>query len=138
MTIDAPEPLSLQLNDTVNANCNMPNAVVTVQAFGGTAPYTYGASVSGAGVPATFPFDNTLELDPTTSLAWDIYVQNSNGCIISVPLAITVDTDTSPDISLLVVDECAPEGSFEISVSLDAVNTGVEEIVALNVPVVAV
>jgi gliding motility-associated-like protein len=125
VTIDAPEPLALQLLDTVNANCNMANAVVTVQATGGTAPYEYGASVSGAGVPATFPFDNTVELDPTVSLNWDIYVRDANGCIIDAPIAVTIDTDTSPDISLAIADECAAQGSFAIVVSLDAVNTGV-------------
>ena len=125
VTIDAPEPLALQLVSNVNANCNMSDAVVTVQATGGTAPYSYGASISGAGAPATFPFDNTVELDPTTSLNWDIYVQDANGCIIALPLAVTVDTDTVPDISLAINDECAAEGSFEITVSLDAVNFGV-------------
>jgi gliding motility-associated-like protein len=125
VTIDAPEPLALLLIDNVNANCNEANAIVTVQATGGTAPYSYGASISGAGVPATFPFDNTVELNPTTSLNWDIYVQGANGCIIAAPLAVTVDTDTSPDITLAIDDECAAEGSFGITVSLDAINTGV-------------
>ncbi|MCX2718510.1 T9SS type B sorting domain-containing protein [Lentiprolixibacter aurantiacus] len=125
VTIDAPEPLALQLLDNVNANCNMANAVVTVQATGGTAPYEYGASVSGAGVPATFPFDYTVELDPAVSLNWDIYVRDANGCLVAAPLAVTVDTDTSPDISLAVADECAPEGSFSITVTLNAVNTGI-------------
>lgn len=125
ITIDAPEPLVLQLVDNVNANCNASNAIVTIQATGGTAPYTYGASISGAGVPATFPYDNTVELDPTVNLNWDIYVRDSNGCIIAVPLAVTIDTDTTPDITLAIDDECAAEGSFGITVSLDAINTGI-------------
>jgi len=125
VTIDAPEPLALQLISNVNANCNVSDAIVTVQATGGTGPYTYGASISGGGVPGSFTFDNTVELDPTTSLNWDIYVRDANGCIIAVPLAVTVDTDTTPDITLAIDDECADEGSFAITVSLDAVNTGV-------------
>ena len=125
VTIDAPEPLALQLIDNVNANCNEANAIVTVLATGGTPLYTYGASISGAGIPATFAFDNTIELDPTVSLAWDIYVQDSNGCIIGLPLPITIATDTTPDVSLNVADVCAAEGSFEIIVTLDAINTGV-------------
>ena len=125
VTIDAPEPLTLVLNDNVNANCNEANAIVTVQATGGTGPYNYGAAISGAGDPGVYPFDNTVELDPTTSLNWDIYVQDANGCVIAVPLAVTVDTDTSPDISLVIDDECASEGNFGITVSLDAINVGV-------------
>ena len=125
VTIDAPDPLTLQLVDNVNANCNEANAIVTVQATGGTAPYTFGASISGAGLPATFPFDGTVELDPTVSIDWDIYVRDVNGCTIAVPLSVTVDTDITPDITLAIDDECADEGSFGITVSLDAVNTGV-------------
>ena len=125
VTIDAPQPLDLVLLANVNANCNAPTAIVTVQASGGTAPYSYGASQSGAGVPATFPFDTTIELDPLTATDWDIYVSDANGCIIAAPLAVTIAMDTSPDISLAIVDECADEGTFEISVGLDAINTGI-------------
>ncbi|MDV7137619.1 T9SS type B sorting domain-containing protein [Maribacter sp. TH_r10] len=125
VTIDAPEPLVLNLLGNINANCNETNAIVTMQATGGTAPYSYGAAISGAGDPGVYPFDNTVELDPTTSLNWDIYVQDANGCVIAVPYAITVATDTTPDISLAIVDACADEGDFGIIVSLDAINTGV-------------
>ncbi|TMM56681.1 T9SS type B sorting domain-containing protein [Maribacter algarum] len=125
VTVDAPEPLSLQLVSNVNANCNEANAIVTVQATGGTAPYSYGVSVRGAGDPGAYPFDNTVELDPTTGLDWDIYVRDANNCVIALPLEITVDTDTIPDIALAIDDECAAEGAFDIIVSLDAVNFGI-------------
>ncbi len=125
VTIDAPEPLALTLIDNVNANCNEANAIVTMQTTGGTAPYTYGASISGAGVPGTFPFDSTIELDPTVGLNWDIYVRDVNDCIIAVPYAITIAADTEPDITLAIADECADEGSFGITVTLDATDTGV-------------
>ncbi len=125
VTIDAPEPLAIQLIDNVNANCNEANAIVTVQATGGTGPYSYGASQRGAGDSGVYPFDYTIELDPTTNLDWDIYVRDANNCVISVPYEISVDTDTTPDIALTIDDECAAEGSFDIIVSLDAVNFGV-------------
>ncbi|WP_149273694.1 T9SS type B sorting domain-containing protein [Pareuzebyella sediminis] len=125
VTVDAPEPISLQLVDNVNANCNEANAIVTVQATGGTAPYTYGATISGAGIPGSFPFDATVELDPAVSLDWDIYARDSNGCIIAAPLAVTVGADTLPDITLALDDKCADEGSFSITVSLDATNNGI-------------
>ncbi|WP_209401228.1 T9SS type B sorting domain-containing protein [Pseudozobellia sp. WGM2] len=125
VTIDAPDPITMTVLDNVNANCNTPNAVVTVQAFGGTAPYTYGAVLSGAPVPATFPYDHTIELDPLTGTDWDLYARDINGCIISTPIAITVAMDSEPDISLSLNDACADEGQFAITVNLDAVNTGV-------------
>jgi len=125
VTIGAPQPLALDLVANVNANCNQPNAIVTVQASGGTAPYSYGASISGAGTPATFPFDTTVELDPLVATAWDIYVRDANGCIIALPLAVTIATDTTPDITLAIADECADQGSFAINVALDPLNTGI-------------
>ena len=125
VTIDAPEPLALQLLNNINANCNVANAVVTVQATGGTPPYSYGASVRGAGDSAVYPFDNSVELDPNISLEWDIYVQDANNCRLSVPLEVMIDSDTTPDIALAIDDECAAEGNFNIIVSLDAVNFGI-------------
>ena len=125
VTIDAPEPLELELVSNVNANCNEANAIATVQATGGTMPYSYGAAIRGAGDPGVYPFDNTVELDPTTSLDWDIYVRDANNCVISLPLEISVGTDTIPDITLAIDDVCAAEGSYDIVVSLDAVNFGI-------------
>ena len=125
VTISAPQPLALSLLANVNANCNQPNAIVTVQASGGTAPYSYGASQGGTGVPATFPFDATVELDPLTATNWDIYVQDANGCIIAVPLSVTIGADTTPDITPAVVDDCADQGNFSLAVTLDATNTGI-------------
>ena len=125
ITIMAPQPLELLLVDNISANCNQADAIVTVRAAGGTAPYTYGASQSGTGVPITFPFDDTIELNLSTATDWDIYVRDVNGCIISAPLAVTIATDTTPDITLAIVDECASQGNFAITVALDATNTGV-------------
>ncbi|MCF8713629.1 T9SS type B sorting domain-containing protein [Joostella atrarenae] len=125
VTIDAPEEIALQLISNTNANCNESNAIVTVQATGGTAPYTYEAVAQGAGEPNTFTSDNTLELDPATP-SWDIYVKDSKGCIVISPLNVNVATETIPDITLSLVDECAVEGAFSIEATLtDAVNVGV-------------
>ncbi|MFX0556050.1 T9SS type B sorting domain-containing protein, partial [Maribacter sp. CXY002] len=124
VTIDAPEPLALTLVDVVNANCNVSDAVVTVLANGGTPAYTYGASQSGAGVPGAFTFDSTIELDPSVSLNWDIYVRDSNGCIIGAPLAVTIAMDPTPGIALSMVDACVPEGTYEVDVTMDVAGVG--------------
>ena len=124
VTIDAPEPLALTLVDVVNANCNVSDAVVTVLANGGTPAYTYGASQSGAGVPGSFTFDSTIELDPSVNLNWDIYVRDSNGCIISAPLAVTIAMDPTPGIVLSIVDECVSEGTYAVDVTMDVAGVG--------------
>ncbi len=75
-------------------------------------------------LPGEFTEDETLNLNPATSLLWDVYARDVNGCISPV-LDITISLDTTPDISLTLVDACAVEGNFAITVSLDAINTGV-------------
>ena len=124
VTIDAPEPLALTLVDVVNANCNVSDAVVTVLANGGTPAYTYGASQSGTGVPGAFTFDSTIELDPSVNLNWDIYVRDSNGCIIGAPLAVTIAMDPVPVISLSLVDACVSEGTYAVDVTMDVAGVG--------------
>ncbi len=125
-TIDAPEVVVVAEISNTPANCNN-NAIVIVQASGGTSGYTYAVLVDGSPAPvlaADFTEDETLNLNPATSLQWDVYARDINGCI-SANIDITITLDTSPDISLAVVDECAPEGSFAINVSIDAIDTGI-------------
>jgi gliding motility-associated-like protein len=123
VTIDAPEEVVVVEVSNTPDNCNE-NAIVVVQASGGTGPYTYAVVLDGAAMPVTFPEDETLSLDYTIGANWDVYAQDANGCISQV-LDIIITEDTRPDISLAIVDECEDEGSFSINVSLDAINTGV-------------
>ncbi|NHF59047.1 T9SS type B sorting domain-containing protein [Flavobacteriaceae bacterium TP-CH-4] len=126
VTIDAPEAVMVMEVSNTPANCN-DDAIVVVQASGGTAGYTYAVLPDGSPaptLPAQFTEDETLHLNPSTNTLWDVYAMDVNGCISPV-LDITISLDTSPDISLAIDDECAAEGSFGITVTLDAVNTGV-------------
>ncbi|MBC8766879.1 T9SS type B sorting domain-containing protein [Arenibacter sp. BSSL-BM3] len=123
VTIDAPEEVVVVEVSNTPDNCNE-DAIVVVQASGGSGPYTYAYVLDGAAIPGAFPEDETLNLDFSLGANWDVYAQDSNGCISQV-LDITITEDTRPDISLAIVDECEDEGSFSVEVSLDAVNTGV-------------
>ncbi len=126
VTIDAPEAMTLVEVSNIPANCN-DDAIVVVQASGGTPGYTYAVLVDGSPaptLPGDFTEDETLNLNPATSLLWDVYARDINGCISPV-LDITISLDTTPDISLALVDACAAEGDFAITVSLDAINTGI-------------
>ncbi|ALM08467.1 hypothetical protein SB49_12080 [Sediminicola sp. YIK13] len=123
VTIDAPEEVIVVEVSNTPDNCNE-DAIVVVQASGGTGPYTYAVVLDGAATPGTFPENETLHLDYALGANWDVYAQDANGCISQV-LDITITEDTRPDITLAIVDECEEDGSFSINVSLDAVNTGV-------------
>ncbi|MEB8346266.1 T9SS type B sorting domain-containing protein [Flavobacteriaceae bacterium KMM 6898] len=123
VTIDAPEEVIVVEVSNTPDNCNE-DAIVVVQASGGNGPYTYAVVLDGAAVPGAFPEDETLNLDYTIGVNWDVYAQDANGCISQV-LDITITEDTRPDISLTLVDECEEEGSFSVEVTLDGTNTGV-------------
>ena len=116
--ISQPAPLDLILDTTVNANCNA-NAQVSVTASGGTGSYTYSFVVSGS--PAgTYSSSNTAVLDPAVSTAWDVYVQDANGCVITTPLAITIDTDPIPTGLTVTGSPCisaANDYSFTVDVA---------------------
>ena len=126
VNIDAPDAVLLTEVSNTPANCST-DALVIVQASGGTPGYTYAVLTDGSPAPTLagdFTEDETLNLNPATSMDWDVYARDTNGCITAV-LDVTIILDTTPNISLAVVDECVTEGSFEVTVSLNAVNTGV-------------
>ena len=127
ITVQGPDPIEVELISNVNANCNESNSTVTVHASGGTAPYSYAAVANGSVAPSDpndYQNGNEFSLDPATS-SWDIYVMDSNGCIIISPIDVDVELDTTPDISLSIVDECAKENEIEIVVALDPISKGV-------------
>ncbi len=115
-----PTPVALNLVGQVAANCN-DNAEVTVRASGGTGPYNYAYVPDGGAIPGAFPEGSTFTLDPSVGLDWDIYAQDSNGCI-SPTLDITIAEDPIPAISVDHNNQCtANEGAFSVDITLDAV-----------------
>ncbi|MEN2402598.1 T9SS type B sorting domain-containing protein, partial [Flavobacterium sp. MC2016-06] len=112
-------PLTLVQATNVNANCNN-GAQVSVTASGGVAPYEY--SFVAAGSPAgTYGNSNAAILDPATATAWDVYVKDANGCVITAPLRINIAADPLPTgITANVVSQCptaAGEYTFTVNVT---------------------
>ncbi|WP_242134711.1 T9SS type B sorting domain-containing protein [Aestuariivivens marinum] len=109
------EPTELILAEVVNtnANCNQ-NAQVAVNASGGTPPYEY-AFVVDSVLPNAGDWNtsNLAFLDAGVSLDWDVYVRDSNGCNIAVPLDVTIATDPTPTVILPAIadDQCTSDGS---------------------------
>ena len=118
-----PTPIALQLVDNNNANCNE-DAQVTVLASGGTGPYTYAFVEDGvAPVAGDYTASNYAELDPAVNLNWDVYTQDTNGCIDQ--LDVVIASDPVPSISAAVLNQCAAaEGGFVIRVTLDVAGVG--------------
>ena len=102
--VSQPTPLSLIADPFINANCNA-GAQVSVTASGGSGTYTYSFVISGS--PAgTYSSSNTTVLDPTVSTTWDVYVQDTNNCVISTPLTITIATDPVPSGIAVTGSQC--------------------------------
>ncbi|WP_299381653.1 T9SS type B sorting domain-containing protein [uncultured Lacinutrix sp.] len=121
INVEQSAPLSLVANPFINANCNT-GAQVSVTASGGNGSYSYSFVVSGT--PAgTYSSSNTAVLDPAVSTTWDVYVQDTNSCVISTPLTITIDTDPIPT-GLTVTGSQCPSATNDYSFTVN-VATGI-------------
>ncbi len=108
VVVAQPAPLALVANPFINANCNF-GAQVTVTASGGIPPYSYSYVISGS--PAgTYSTSASAVLDPAVATAWDVYVKDANGCVITTPLAITIATDPLPTVTVNPYSQC-PSGT---------------------------
>ena len=111
-------PLALALASNSNANCNVTTSKVTVTATGGTPNYTY-SFVQNNAPAGIYTASNTSNLDPLTSLNWDVYVKDANGCIVK--LDVVIATDPSPTVTASVPDQCSSNGS---SYTISAAGSG--------------
>jgi large repetitive protein len=114
-TTNAPiVPLSLSVSNTINANCNQPNALVTVQAAGGGGgPYTYAAVISGNPAPPVVSYSatNPVLLNSLTSLTWDVYVRDATGCVAFIPVTIIIDPLPTVTVPPFATNQCTSTGS---------------------------
>ncbi|RKR14815.1 gliding motility-associated-like protein [Maribacter vaceletii] len=103
---------------TKNDNCNVNAGVITATGQFGTAPYEYQILPTGSTTPTVLTWagtsNNTFNVEGGD---YDVYVKDAYGCIQFN--TINLPTDSTPEISLALVDECATEGNFEVVVTLD-------------------
>ncbi|MFS4492723.1 T9SS type B sorting domain-containing protein [Maribacter sp. 2308TA10-17] len=111
--------LDISLDITKNDNCNLNAGVITATGTFGTAPYEYQFLPTGSTAPTIATWagssNNVFNGEGGT---YDAYIKDANGCIQAQ--TILLPTDPSPEISVAVVDECLPEGTYEVIVTLDA------------------
>ncbi|WP_019670866.1 T9SS type B sorting domain-containing protein [Eudoraea adriatica] len=111
--------LSVTAASPVNDNCNVNAGVITATPQFGSAPYEFQYLLNTAPAPtAASPGWTSSTTANVESGDYIVYVKDANDCIQNDP--VTVALDASPDISLVIVDECVAEGQFEILVTLDA------------------
>ncbi|WP_445737952.1 T9SS type B sorting domain-containing protein [Mariniflexile sp.] len=108
VTITVSEPTVLTLVETVNinANCNF-GAQVTVEANGGTSPYTYAFVIDGvAPVASDYTSSANAVLYPATSTDWDVWVMDSNGCTNQIDVVIATDTLPTVTVPTFAINQC--------------------------------
>jgi gliding motility-associated-like protein len=132
------EPAILTLSSAitvVNKNCFTTGAQITVPITsigGGTPGFTYAFVSAGTPVtPGDFKPSNTITLSttkvgpitalPTSFDAWDVYVQDANGC--SAVQTIQITTDPMPTVTATVVSQCANPAGYTVNVVGSGVGT---------------
>ncbi len=117
-----PTPLTLNFLSATETHCNALLSTVTMDANGGIPGYSFAAVPGPAGAdPGVYPLTNVFTLDPATSLAWTIFVQDSNvgnNCV--VPREITIPAPTAnPVIDNIsaTVDPCVFDNAYEFTVT---------------------
>ncbi|MFG6685195.1 T9SS type B sorting domain-containing protein [Mariniflexile sp. HNIBRBA6329] len=106
VTVNEPALLTLVEASNTNANCNF-GAQVTVTANGGTSPYQYAFVVNGS-VPSisNYTSRSSAILDPATSLDWDVWVMDSNGCTDQIDVVIATDPLPTVTVPTLASNQC--------------------------------
>ncbi|WP_160114774.1 T9SS type B sorting domain-containing protein [Aquimarina sp. AU474] len=123
-TITQPSsPLTLNFISATDTHCNALLSTVTMDANGGVPGYSFAAVPGPGGAdPGVYPLTNVFTLDPATSLAWTIFVQDSNtggnNCVsmreITIPARIADPVITNVSAT---VDPCVFDNAYEFTVT---------------------
>ncbi|MEH6679565.1 MAG: T9SS type B sorting domain-containing protein [Sediminicola sp.] len=108
--------LELELDITKNDNCNPDAGVITATGKFGTAPYEY-LFLPGGATPSPTWAGSSNNVHTAEGGNYDVYIRDSYGCIQME--SIFLPTDIRPEITISLVDECVPEGEYEVLVTLD-------------------
>ncbi|CAH0337479.1 hypothetical protein FVB9288_03242 [Flavobacterium sp. CECT 9288] len=114
VTITQPAQALAATYTTVNANCKVPTASVTVTATGGTSTYRY-SFVTSSTTPGTYGISGVANLNPTTSTTWYAHIIDANNCTFILP--ITIATDPIPTVTATATGQCLGSGPYTITAS---------------------
>ena len=112
VTITQPAQALAATYITVNANCNVPTARVTVTPTGGTVNYRY-SFVTNSTTPGTYGTSNVANLNPATTTTWYAHIIDANGCKFVLP--ITIASDPVPTVTASATGQCLGSGPYTIT-----------------------
>ena len=112
---------SIQVINNEPANC-LVDAQVSVQGFGGTAPYQFAYVPAGDPAPTAFASTSTFALAGPYPTDYDIYVQDATGCIAMTAVTVT-ELGGVPTPVVDVVNQCTATSGYQIDV-ISPLNTG--------------
>ena len=118
-TIDAASVLlSISATSPTNDNCSLNAGVIVATAQFGQAPYQfqYLPSTDPAPIVSTPGWTNATSAN-VESGDYIVYAMDNHGCIQSDTVTVLLDPD--PEISVIVVDNCMAEGTYQALVTLD-------------------
>ncbi|WP_418501909.1 T9SS type B sorting domain-containing protein [Flagellimonas sp.] len=112
-------PLDLDVASPQNDNCNPNAGIITATGRYGTAPYEYQYILASSGIVPTAASAGWTSSTSANVEGGDyiVYIMDAYGCITQKP--ITVAEDPSPDISVVIIDECVEEGQFQVLITLE-------------------
>ncbi|WAC02215.1 SprB repeat-containing protein [Lacinutrix neustonica] len=110
VTITAATQITFTASAT-NVNCNNPISTISFPTLsGGTPGYTYAYVTSGSPAPALGAYSNSTTVDTSVlGLTIDVYVKDTNDCVVMTPLSII--SDPTPTVTLSVDNQCTASGS---------------------------
>ncbi|MCZ8229980.1 SprB repeat-containing protein, partial [Flavobacterium sp.] len=120
--IESPVLLDLNASATKNDNCNTNAGQVVGVANGGTAPYRFILNTSNTAPALSDPLWNAPSTFNVESGNYYVWVKDSRGCIVGKPVSVLLDP--TPVIALSIVNKCAPQGTFGITVTATTAGTG--------------
>ncbi|NER18662.1 T9SS type B sorting domain-containing protein [Spongiivirga citrea] len=129
-SITANPPLQLNQLTNINAGCTF-DAQVVIQGTGGSGTgYEYhfvpdltpGDTTDDTPVPGDYAAtNNEIDLDPASSLNWDAWVRDSNGCETKIDITIAIDPQPVVD-DITIINQCSPiNNTYDVEIRIDPI-----------------
>ncbi len=123
VTIDAVTPITFTVNAT-NISCNTTTSTISFSALsGGTGGYSYAYVTSGSAAPTSSDYSTSTTVDTSVlGLVIDVYVMDSNNCVVMD--TITITSDVLPTVTASIDNQCSGTGNdFTITATATGIAT---------------
>jgi large repetitive protein len=115
--VESTKLLEVSASLVQNDNCNTNGGIISALGQFGTAPYTFMILPDSVTAPTVATWIVTgLSTFPVETGSYIVYVRDANNCI-QASAVVNVGLDTAPSLTLVLVNPCANEGLFEVTVT---------------------